>query len=216
MNCVVTAGPTFEPLDAVRRLTNSSTGQLGSELANFLVEHGHFVALLLGQGATHHGKQKAQRIERFTTTADLKSRLDAMAGPSVQAVFHAAAVSDFAFGKVWTRSATGDLTETRENKISTEHRNLLAELRPTPKLIGELRRWFPQARLVGWKYEVDGDRTAVIARAKAQIERNLTNACVANGPAYGAGYGLVMESGECEHAPDAPALYRALREFIGD
>ena len=36
MNCIVTAGPTFEPLDDVRRLTNFSTGRLGTELANFL------------------------------------------------------------------------------------------------------------------------------------------------------------------------------------
>ena len=36
MNCLVTAGPTFEPLDDVRRLTNFSTGRLGTELANFL------------------------------------------------------------------------------------------------------------------------------------------------------------------------------------
>ena len=36
MNCIVTAGPTYEPMDNVRRLTNFSTGKLGTELANFL------------------------------------------------------------------------------------------------------------------------------------------------------------------------------------
>ena len=36
MNCVVTAGPTYEPLDDVRRLTNFSTGKLGSQLGDFL------------------------------------------------------------------------------------------------------------------------------------------------------------------------------------
>ena len=41
MQCIVTAGPTFEPLDKVRRLTNFSTGRLGSELANFLAARGH-------------------------------------------------------------------------------------------------------------------------------------------------------------------------------
>ena len=41
MNCVVTAGPTYEPLDEVRRLTNFSTGRLGTELANTLTRHGH-------------------------------------------------------------------------------------------------------------------------------------------------------------------------------
>jgi len=57
MRCVVTAGPTFEPLDAVRRLTNFSTGRLGSELANFLAARGHEVALFIGQLATYRGQR---------------------------------------------------------------------------------------------------------------------------------------------------------------
>ena len=47
MNCIVTAGPTYEPLDDVRRLTNFSTGRLGTELANFLAARGHTVILLV-------------------------------------------------------------------------------------------------------------------------------------------------------------------------
>ena len=48
MRCVVTAGPAYEPLDDVRRLTNFSTGQLGTELANYLTTEGHEVTLLSG------------------------------------------------------------------------------------------------------------------------------------------------------------------------
>ena len=48
MKCIVTAGPTYEELDDVRRLTNFSTGTLGTELANYLVDHGHEVELLRG------------------------------------------------------------------------------------------------------------------------------------------------------------------------
>src|SRR5882762_5143117 len=118
MNCVVTAGPTYEPLDEVRRLTNFSTGKLGSALANFLVARGHTVTLLLGYYALFRGEQKAQRVETFTTTADLKSRLQTLAGPSVHAVFHAAAVSDYTFGKIWERSADGSLVERTEKKIA--------------------------------------------------------------------------------------------------
>ena len=60
MNCIVTAGPTFEPLDDVRRLTNFSTGRLGTELANFLAAHGHQVTLLIGESATYAGERRAQ------------------------------------------------------------------------------------------------------------------------------------------------------------
>src|SRR6266576_7135498 len=101
MNCIVTAGPTFEPLDDVRRLTNFSTGRLGTELANFLAARGHEVTLLLGEQATHRGEQKAQHVEPFSTTANLLKKLKACSQQDMGAVFHAAAVSDFMFGKIW-------------------------------------------------------------------------------------------------------------------
>ena len=91
---------------------------------------------------------------------------------------------------------------------------MLAELVPTPKIIAALRDWFPQARLVGWKYEVDGDRADVVAAAGQQIRECLTDACVANGPAYGEGFGLVTSNGKCRHVPEAAALFDALARFI--
>ena len=53
MHCIVTAGPTYEPIDQVRRLTNHSTGQLGTGLAKRLADDGHEVTLLRGRSATH-------------------------------------------------------------------------------------------------------------------------------------------------------------------
>src|ERR1039458_3880990 len=69
MHCIVTAGPTYEPLDEVRRLTNFSTGRLGSELVNFLAARGHEVTLLIGEQATWRGERHARRVETFTTTS---------------------------------------------------------------------------------------------------------------------------------------------------
>src|SRR5437016_1845562 len=103
MHCVVTAGPTYEPLDEVRRLTNFSTGRLGAELGNFLTSRGHQVTLLLGEQATYSGERNAERVEIFATTEDLQDRLRALSNQSVGAVFHTAAVSDFRFGKIWVR-----------------------------------------------------------------------------------------------------------------
>ena len=154
MHCVVTAGPTYESLDQVRRLTNFSTGKLGTELGNFLAARGHEVTLLIGEQATHRGERLVRRVEAFSTTANLIERLGALSKRPVDAVFHAAAVSDFTFGKVWERSPRGDLTELKAGKFSTRQGTLLAELMPTPKVIAQLRQWFPKARLVGWKFEV--------------------------------------------------------------
>ncbi|MEY2465668.1 MAG: phosphopantothenate---cysteine ligase [Verrucomicrobiota bacterium] len=214
MNCIVTAGPTYETLDNVRRLTNFSTGRLGTELANFLVERGHEVTLMIGEQSTYNGARNAQRIETFSTTEDLRDWLQAQSHRTVNAVFHAAAVSDFKFGKIWRRSPKGELTEVKSGKISTRQGTLLAELVPTLKIIGSLRDWFPKARLVGWKYEVDGDRADVIRAAEKQLAESVTDFCVANGRAYGEGFGLVNPSGNCVHLPNATALFRALEKFI--
>jgi phosphopantothenate---cysteine ligase (CTP) len=214
MKCVVTAGPTYEPLDEVRRLTNFSTGKLGIELANHLSDCGHDVELLVGYYAVHRGVARARSVQMFTTTADLRARLQVIASPGIGAVFHAAAVSDFTFEAVWERTASGELVRCVERKISTRNAHLLAELKPTPKILRELRAWFPRARLVGWKYELDGDRTRAIRVGEEQIAANHTDACVVNGAAYGDGFGLVTRAGQCEHLADAAALYSALAGLV--
>lgn len=214
MNCVVTAGPTFEKLDEVRRLTNFSTGRLGTELANFLTSRGHTVTLLIGEQATWPGERKAARVQTFTTTDDLRNHLISLGTRPVDALFHAAAVSDFAFGKIWHRSESGALTETNAGKISTGEGALLAELVPTAKLISELRNWFPKAMLIGWKFEVEGNRENVLRLAEKQIADCRTNGCVANGPGYGDGFGLVQPDHRVIQCDDRPALFEALNKLV--
>jgi phosphopantothenoylcysteine decarboxylase/phosphopantothenate--cysteine ligase len=210
MNCIVTAGPTFEPLDDVRRLTNFSTGRLGTELANFLTSHGHDVTLLLGTMATHAGERGAETVKFFTTTADLRAKLKSFSGKKVDAIFHAAAVSDFAFGKMFMRDLGGKLKPFRASKkISTRGGNLVVELVPTPKILAELRGWFPKAKVVGWKYEADGDRADALRAAAKQIADCGTDACVANGPAYGRGFGVVT-AGREKHFANKEKLFAEL------
>src|ERR1700721_2685020 len=116
MNCIVTAGPTFEPLDDVRRLTNFSTGRLGTELANFLTARGRNVTLFIGEAATYAGERKARTIKVFSTTADLQEKLKSFSGKKVWAIFHAAAVSDFSFGKMFTPVSAGKLKPFKPSK----------------------------------------------------------------------------------------------------
>ena len=214
MNCIVTAGPTFEPLDDVRRLTNFSTGRLGTELANFLTARGHKVTLLIGESATWPGARKAKSVIVFSTTADLRAKLKSFRGKKVHAIFHAAAVSDFTFGKMFTRDAAGKLKPFQPSKkISTRGGNLFVELAPTPKIIAELRGWFPKTKIIGWKFEAHGKRTNAIGAAQRQIVDCDTDACVANGPAYGQGFNLVSAGGQ-KHFADAKKLFSALENGL--
>ena len=214
MNCIVTAGPTIEPLDDVRRLTNFSTGRLGTELAGFLTARGHKVTLLIGESATYAGERRAQMVKTFSTTADLRAKLKAFSGKKVDIIFHAAAVSDFAFGKIFAEIKAGEFTALKSaKKISTRKGSLLVELLPTPKIIAELRGWFSNAKIVGWKYEAGGGRTDALRAAKKQIADCATDACVANGPAYGKGFNLVLADGRKKHFTAAEKLFSALEEI---
>jgi len=218
MKCVVTAGPTYEELDEVRRLTNFSTGALGSGLADYLAGLGHEVELLIGYYSTCPPAAKAQRRQTFTTTADLRRRLAALASPDVGAVFHAAAVSDFTFGKIWERAAAGELREIKAAKIPTRAPGLLAELKPAPKIIRELRDWFPRAFLAGWKYELEAEAEGgAVARGADQIKESRTDACVLNGRGFfDTGFGLLLKDMTLTRCRDKSALFAALGAAIKD
>ncbi len=241
MKCIVTAGPTYDELDEVRRLTNFSTGTLGAGLADFLAGLGHEVELLTGYYSTCPPAARAQRQQTFTTTADLRRRLAALASPDVGAVFHAAAVSDFTFGKIWERTPTGELREIKSAKIPTRAEGLLAELQPTPKIIRELRGWFPKGFLVGWKYELERRSIAaanlwrthhpLILRLERQrktvsrewtlgllqMKESQTDACVLNGRGYfNEGFGLLHKDMTLTRCLDKAALFTALAAALQD
>ena len=212
MHCIVTAGPTYEPIDQVRRLTNHSTGQLGTGLAKRLAADGHEVTLLRGCSATHTEMPEGVGFQQFTTSEDLTKKLERLAGAEsgAGAVFHAAAVSDFAVGQIFRRADDGQLKPLNAGKLSTRDGDLLLELKPTPKIIASLREWFAEALLVGWKYEVDGDRDSALGQGQTQIVENQTNGCVVNGPAYGNGFGWLSNDHPAEHLADKAELFNKL------
>lgn len=94
MKCIVTAGPTYEPLDEVRRLTNFSTGELGCLLADALSKNGHDVTLLLGRQATFRNLNYVKNPIEFTTSESLKNLFNQFKDGGYRAIFHTAAVCD--------------------------------------------------------------------------------------------------------------------------
>jgi phosphopantothenoylcysteine synthetase/decarboxylase len=210
MRCIVTAGPTYEPLDHVRRLTNFSTGRLGTELANHLHDRGHVVILLRGESAVWSGECRPATVKPFSSTQDLLQKLSDLATSDRVAVFHASAVSDFRFGRIWQVAEDGQQQELTGGKISSRQEQILAELVPTPKLINRLRDWFPNGWLVGWKYEVDGGKEEALEKAKRQLDDNHTDQCVVNGPAYGDGFGVMNRDSTVRHCDGLPELLKLL------
>jgi len=98
---IVTAGPTVEDLDAVRFLTNRSTGKMGFAIAERAAARGADVLLIAGPVAlsTPH---RVRRVD-VRSAIQMKDALWSAAGPkleAVDAIVMSAAVGDYRFAKV--------------------------------------------------------------------------------------------------------------------
>src|SRR5687767_3056271 len=94
MRVLITAGPTYEPIDPVRFIGNRSSGQMGAALASAAVAAGHDVTLILGPvTAAMPRHEKIRRLDVFSS-GDL---LDAVLRefPAHDLLIMAAAVADF-------------------------------------------------------------------------------------------------------------------------
>jgi phosphopantothenoylcysteine synthetase/decarboxylase len=210
MRIVITSGPSYEPLDKVRRLGNFSTGELGTLLAEGFAEAGHSVICFRGVASTFPSPLWPVEVIPFTTNDDLAAGLQALpAREDATIVLHAAALCDFRIKEI--TDETGEPIQ--GDKLSSRAGTLKLTLEPAPKLIASLRGIFPSSILVGWKYELDGTANEVLAKGRKQMDDCLTDACVLNGSAYGSGFGVISRSGEQAHLPYKAALCRFLIEW---
>ncbi len=207
MRIIVTCGPSYEPIDEVRRITNFSTGEMGTRLARALAKAGHEVACFKGVTATTKECAEPARVVTFSTNDDLHTQLASLpARQEIGAVFHAAALADFKI--FWARDG--------QRKISSRAGAVTLQLVPSSKVISELRGLFPNARIAGWKYELDGTPADVAAKAARQIAENRTDVCIMNGAAYGRGYGVYAANSERRHLADTAALCAWAGEWLGE
>ena len=209
MLALITTGPASAPIDDVRRITNFATGEIGALLAEALAAHGFEPLLFRARGATHTAVPRGALLHEFITNHDLTRQLEELAttrAPDIRAVFHAAALSDYAVAAV--RGPDGSLAGTR--KIPGDLPQIHLVLEPAAKILPRLRGWFPRAWIVGWKYELEGHREDAVELARAQIAQKRTDATILNGAAYGPGFGLL----EDDQSPVHFATKRELAQFL--
>lgn len=142
---LITSGGTFEPVDAVRTLTNESTGNTGYAIAQSLYQLGYDVQLLMSQRhqvlALHRG-ESALPIKFFSTFKNLSDLIkNELAHQSYDVVIHAAAVSDF----------HADVKFLKQKTDSKEDFTL--RLKRNPKIIHSIKKWSlnKKIQLVGFK-----------------------------------------------------------------
>ncbi len=90
---LVTAGPTYEPIDPVRYIGNYSSGKMGIAIAEALAEEGADVTLILGQ-AKEPVQNTSIQTERVKTAAEMLSAVERHFSKSDITVM-AAAVADY-------------------------------------------------------------------------------------------------------------------------
>ena len=200
---VVTCGPASAPIDSVRRITNFATGEIGSILSRGLLEAGWDVICLRGEGSTFPAPDGID-VRVFSTNDSLAALFQSLP-VAPNAIFHAAALCDFQVVSIEGGSGM--------RKIPTRDGPLTLHLEPAPKILPRLREWFPEAFIVGWKYELDGDRSAALAKGAAQVRECHTNACVVNGAAYGEGFGVLFPDGTLTEVADKRGLAAALVDY---
>ena len=162
---LVTAGPTREPIDAVRVLSNRSSGRMGIAVASEATRRGHETTLLLGRGATHRPDASIQ-CRPFDTTAELGELL-CTCFPQADMLIMAAAVADFLPEPV----ASG-------TKMSRNDGPCTLTLHPAPDLVADVAEGKRSDQIIiGFALEPAAE---LPERAAAKLNRKGLDAIVAN------------------------------------
>lgn len=140
---VVTAGPTREPLDPVRYLSNRSSGKMGFRLAAEAVRQGGETTLISGP-VTLETPQGVRRID-VTTAREMHEAVESCVGEA-DLVVMTAAVSDFR-----PRVAASSKIKKRTVADGT----LQLELEENADILAELQEAAPQAVRVGFAAETE-------------------------------------------------------------
>lgn len=165
---LITAGPTREPIDKVRFVSNRSSGRMGIELAKEAAARGADVLLIAGECMV--------KIPDYINTTNVETTDDfinavknELSSKDYDIFISAAAISDY------------KPIEYIEGKISSDEvKELQVNMRLTPKIIDEARRKNYKVYIVGFKAETNVSRTQLIDRAYNRLLKSEIELIVAN------------------------------------
>jgi phosphopantothenoylcysteine decarboxylase/phosphopantothenate--cysteine ligase len=158
---LITAGPTQEPLDPVRYLSNRSSGKMGYALAQAAIDRGAHAILVSGP-VTLNPPQGAEVIH-VRTAAEMRDAVFANLEPAT-VVIKCAAVADFR-----------PSVESKQ-KIKKTSARVSLELEPTPDILAELGRKRGDRLLIGFAAETEN----LQEEARRKLETKNCDMVVAN------------------------------------
>jgi phosphopantothenoylcysteine decarboxylase/phosphopantothenate--cysteine ligase len=161
MKVLITAGPTREPIDAVRYIGNRSSGQMGAALVGAALAAGHKVTLVLGPVSV--------------PMPDVPRRIDV----ETAAQMHQAVLAEFPSHDLLIMAAA--VADYRPKQVHSEKLaragSLTIECEPTEDILaaaGAMKR--PTQRTVGFSLEMEGNT----ARAREKLARKNLDLIVYN------------------------------------
>lgn len=143
---LITAGPTWVPLDKVRVITNIFNGKLGLIIAQTAYEMGAKVTLILGPSRLTLSPTDIKNLNviPFKYFDDLLKLVKMEVGSKkYNAVIQSAAVSDYT------------PVVLKEKKIKSGKKDLTIRFKPTVKIVDLIKKIDPSVLLVKFKLEVD-------------------------------------------------------------
>jgi len=157
---LITAGPTREPIDPVRYLSNRSSGKMGYALAAACARRGGEVVLVSGPVS----RPTPFGVQRFDVETAEEMRAAVMTHrTNAHAIFMAAAVSDF-------------IPAAQAAKIKKSGENLQLELTPGHDILAELGQERGDELLIGFAAETD----SLLEHAQDKLARKKLDWIVAN------------------------------------
>lgn len=203
---LITAGGTAEKIDQVRSITNHSTGQLGSLIAEAFLAHGYQVDYLTTPTALRPVNQDGLALHFIQDTKELDETLTwLLQQKPYDAVIHSMAVSDFtpanSFSlEAFTEKINQELTKhsapfTKKDvaslieqttaqetatKISSDTDYLFLALKKTPKVIKKIKEIQPNTILVSFKLLVNVTQETLFEVAQESMAKNHGDYVLAN------------------------------------
>ncbi len=196
---LITAGPTQEPLDPVRYISNRSSGKMGYALAEAAAARGARVILI--SGPVHLAPPRGVEVIPVRTAVEMRAQvMEHLAEAGI--VIKAAAVADFHLAKV------------PDQKVKKTAARISLELDPTPDILAELGRKKGDYLLIGFAAETQN----LQQEARRKLETKNCDMVVGN---LVGGNDLGFESDENEviltrRQGEPVALPRASKRIIAD
>ena len=168
---LITAGPTWVPIDSVRVITNIFKGTLGLIISEEAARRGARVTLLLGPASISLPSKTSPRykIIRFKFFNDLYELMkQEISSREYDVVIHSAAVADYVPTKCY------------DGKIKSGQKDLVIKLKPTAKIVDQVKKWDSEVFLVKFKVESNVGKEELVRRSYQSMLASNADLIVAN------------------------------------